>query len=122
MRSPAGLFLGNAPAYGVSSARIQRFIERVIRGLFFNELGYALPAGYAVVAIPFAEQAGSLLTDMQRLLSGRRVRSKGGGVFAYCWASAAEDPNATAWLLTFYDRMVFTALTADPSKRRSRSV
>ena len=121
IHTPAGVFLGNAPAYGVSGARMQRFIERIVRALFFSELGYALPAGYALVVILFAE-AGSVLTDMQRLLSLKTVHSIGGGVFAYCWASAAEDLNATAWLLTFYDRIAFTALTAASSKRRSRAV
>jgi hypothetical protein len=113
----AGIFVGAAPAYAVSSVRIHRFIERMVRGLFFNELGYGLPAAYNVRVVLFLERIGNLVTEIGQVLSGMPIRRLGEGAFAYCWASADDDSNATVWVLTFYDRIAFAGLTADPSKR-----
>ena len=117
-----GGVVGKAPAYGISSTRMHRFVERMVRGLFFNEVGYALPAAYDVGVVLFLERRANVLAEIGQSLAGRRVRRIGEGAFAYCWASDPNDAKATICLFTFYDRIAFAGLTFERSKLAPHAV
>jgi hypothetical protein len=55
----------------------------------------------------------SISDDLVKTVTPRFV---GKNVFSYRWKSAIEDPDATAWLFTFYLRVVFLAITAPPER------
>jgi hypothetical protein len=117
-----GVVAGKTPAYGVSSTRMHRFVERTVRGLFFNEVGCVLPAAYDVGVVLFLERRASVLAEIGQSLAGKSIRRIGEGAFAYCWTSAPDDANATIWLFTFYDRIAFAGLTFDPFKPAPHAV
>ena len=117
-----GVVVGKTPAYGISSTRMHRFVERMVRGLFFNEVGCALPAAYEVGVVLFLERRANVLAEIGNSLAGRPVRRIGERAFAYCWASDPNDANATIWLCTFYDRIAFAGLTFDRSKLAPHAV
>lgn len=43
IKSPGGLYLGEAPGLPIDHSRLQRIIEKVVRGLFFHEYDKKLP-------------------------------------------------------------------------------
>lgn len=120
LRSPAGLYLGRrVAAFAPDTERLLRVVRRIVLGLFYRDLGRRLPEGYRTkVYLPSAvdrtsedaEEGLLILQQMAAMLSRRPPRFVGRPVLTY-WQSSTEDPNATAWLLMFYERVSFIGIT-----------
>jgi hypothetical protein len=124
---PSGLYIGKAPAFNVDLTRIFRVVGRTVRGLFFEQTKRRLDPSYDVMAHSndtLSEQAPAYLEELTRViltpLSNRPARVIGNEVFVYRYAITSEDPDASAWALTFYRKLPFLALTGpkvDPRRR-----
>src|SRR5262245_47536025 len=119
LRTPAGLHLGQVTGYIANGARLFRVVERVVRGLFFNErrrpLGLA--SGVKVFEDSFvdpsrltAQQLETIRTTAAVLATKQERRI--GEVFRYSCLFTEEDERVSAWRLTFYGKVVFIAVTA----------
>ena len=120
--TPDGIVAGTTPAYGISSTRMHRFATRMIRGLFFTEMGYALPTTHDVGVALFLEGRPAKLAEIGQFLDGRPIQRIGDGVFAYCWAVLPADEHSTVWIFSLYDRIGFGGLTSKRSDHMAHAV
>ncbi len=118
LRSASGLYLGRAGAYNVDVERLDRVARRITLGLFYKKTERLLPRDYTAKAYllsqidPSATDAITRLSGMvDALRAGRAPAFVGRRVLSYWWHSAVDDPNASAWLLIFYERVSWVAIT-----------
>jgi hypothetical protein len=103
VHTPAGLYLGKRPGFRVNGVRLAKAAERYIRGLHRHELGRRVPEGaqVAVAVNPgavFAEQA-----DVLQVFGSGTTRVVKQGVFWYSFVQPTDNPEASGWLLVFFD-------------------
>ncbi|MDX2215705.1 MAG: hypothetical protein SFY66_20755 [Oculatellaceae cyanobacterium bins.114] len=113
-----GIFLGKEPAFQLDIERIDRVAQRIIRGLFFHEKGYAVPAGYEVFTSiqqfglePILEQLTEVHFPQLHIVQD--------GIFSYTFKETEEDPNSIIWLLLFYKELPLVGFTRLPLSQRN---
>jgi hypothetical protein len=118
VRSPGGVYLGTAGGSVVKLGRLNRVVERITKGLFYQEFGYPLPQDVSVCSCHYSGHAGGapqvpdhLLGYCATLLS-QPGKTIGRDVFTYWYGCAEGEPNATVWLMRFYQRVDFISVTA----------
>jgi hypothetical protein len=101
--SPQGsIYLGKRDAFRIDRQRITAVLSRIIRGLYFHELGQPVPTNYQVVA-ELQPQVNSKLIEMVASISFTSPpKVVGEGVFEYFFQRVDEDPNSILWVLHFY--------------------
>jgi hypothetical protein len=120
----AGIYLGDASTYDVDIDRLARVTNRIVKGLFYHEFSSRLPDSYGVRS--FAESAIDHFTLDQRSLIAKLALSIsrtpkltiGERIFEYWYSPAPEDTRTTAWVLRFFESVVFLCLTADTVNKR----
>jgi len=110
--SPAGIILGKRAAYNVDLDRLARIPTRIVQGLFWRHCRRRVPSDYRVITYALAGfHDAPLALDKIRanivgpLLSGEPVSI--GRAFSYWFKFVDDDSNASAWLMRFYQRVIF---------------
>jgi hypothetical protein len=108
----------------VDLLRLNRVAVRIVKGLFFYEKGYRIPDGYYVEAY---EQTGIANLTIELLdwfktkflppLLAVSPRIIDINVFSYRVAFAEDDTNFSLWMLIFFQKIIFLAITADEKYR-----
>lgn len=118
IRTPAGLYLGKGGGYVVDHTRVFRVIERVVRGLFYRHHQSQLGADYGVKAfedsfVDWSAVEAEVLKTVQNTARAlaNQPQIEIGTVFRYSYWTADEDVRVSAWLMKFYNRIVFLAIT-----------
>ncbi len=113
-----GLIVGRKPAYDVNLARLDNVARRITKGIFYHEKGYRLPDGYEVDAFSESglrdlsdEPKHDLRTQILQPLMSNAPKIIGKQTFSYRVAFSDTDPNTSAWLLVFYERVSFLCLS-----------
>lgn len=116
--TPAGLFLGNRTGYDVDMVRIYRVVARTVRGLFFHEIRSRLDDDFDVEVFcddRLNQEPPEVLQQLKDTiihpLAGVQPVVIGDGVFMYRHLITPDNPDASAWALTFYQGKSFLALT-----------
>lgn len=110
--SAGGILLGQAPAYEVDNARLEKTLCRIVRGLFFHKTESALPPEVNMRAHVTFDEDDAMRTDARNMLRGQPIHAIG-STFRYAWVQA-PDVNCTAWILEFFERVPFFVVTIDP--------
>lgn len=98
--------------------RIRKVLERTVRGLYYAESGQRLPDGHGVTVISnemLIEQGKQAMDEVKEwfLIPLMQIEPKviGPDTFSYRYSIL---PNlSSVWLLAFYARVFFLALTSD---------
>lgn len=113
-----GIFLGKEPVFQLDIERISRVAQRIVRGLFFHEKGYAVPLGYEVFATiqqfglePIFEQLPEVHFPQLRIVQD--------GIFSYTFRETEEDQNSSIWFLLFYKELPLVGFTRLPLSQRN---
>jgi len=109
-------YQSNPPRLEVDRDRIGGVLRRIVRGLFYREIGMRLPefVPFQFVSIEDQPRKAAALSDAVISLA-RSPRTIGEGIFRYAFAQyALPDPFVTAWLLSFYDHRRFFCFTSNP--------
>lgn len=115
--TPSGLFIGYQPTYDVDRHRLLRVVARTAKGLFFKHRKRALPLNYDSTAIDKEEyprldpNVQSTMRAVLQLMEDQNPRVFGQGVFKYWRHFLEEDENVSVWLMVFYQRVPFFAMT-----------
>lgn len=116
--SQSGLFLPQRYAYSVDYARVENFIRRVTKGLFYKTMGSRLPDDYEVrVLIPWAmkERTAKEISLWNEFIYKPMVKVPamviGNDEFRFKYLYGTEDPNQTVWLFLFFGKVTFVSLT-----------
>lgn len=114
----AGIFLSKELALKLETERINRVAQRIIRGLFFHEKKYPLPAGYEIsVSIqqfglePLFKQLSEVHFPQPRIVQD--------GIFSYTFKETEEDSNSSIWLILFYKELYLVGFTRLPMAQRT---
>ena len=110
--TPAGVWLGRAMGYNVDLGRVDRVLERVVRGLYFVERGYRLPQNVFVAAHAEPPPDAFHWPTIQTLIA-RGGRSVARGAFEY-WFSAVDDrPEWALCLMRFFGGVLALGFIVD---------
>jgi hypothetical protein len=117
-----GLYVGQAHAFTVDWARIDKVMSRIVRGLYFNEFKRRLPICYPVAVHDVGglskhtapDVLEGLLKMSLTVISGGRGAQMGDS-FHYRFLPTREDPNSTFWAMAFFKRIIFVCWTAPAS-------
>jgi hypothetical protein len=103
--SEGGIWLGQQPGIPLTP-RIDRVVERIVRGLYWREFGKPLPVTHQVLK-PHLDQGGRSLDWIAGLgiRVGRRPVVACGGQFSYVFAMTDEDPESGIWIGEFFGRV-----------------
>jgi len=111
VRTPSGIYLGKRMAIQYDDLRSQHVITKIILGLFYFEFQEYLPST-AKLNVRFAQYESDVpqeLTDIaSSLLFGTRQWA---GVFEYRFNRVTEHPQKSIWILRFFGKVVFWAIT-----------
>jgi hypothetical protein len=119
--TPAGLYVGRAPAFDVDHQRLDRVTERITRGLFLHHVGRRLPVDCGVAAFTVrglsladSEVRSSFLSALDAV-SVNALHSVGDDVFNYRYAIAGDQENSSMWIFIVYQAIAFISSTLDLS-------
>lgn len=107
--SEAGIILGKQLALKIDHDRIERVLVRIIRGLYYNELGKPLPEGCNVFAQ--IDQFGKIANTLASEGYFQPAKWAADGMFGYTYAKTIEKDDATVWLGVFYQQVAFLGFT-----------
>jgi hypothetical protein len=118
VRTRSGLFLGKKPAFDVNLTRLDNVARRITKGLFYHEKRHRLPDKYDVATYSesgFQDLTSDVKQELQTTilqpLMSNAPKTIGSQVFTYRVAYSDTDPNASAWLFVFYERIAFLCTT-----------
>jgi hypothetical protein len=109
-------YRANSGGLVVDRDRVGVVLRRIVRGLFYRDMGMRLPefVPFQFVSIEDQPRKAAALSGVTDSLAGS-LQTIGGGIFRYAFAQCAPpDPFVTAWLLTFYDHRRFFCFTSNP--------
>lgn len=117
--TPSGVFIKNHFAFQAETERLNRVVSRIIRGLFYHHKGHIVPQGYDVLICSKEHFDKRPEDDVKKLwtetiippLLAQPCVTIGNGVFSYRFGFNPEDPDATYWILTFYESSWFLGET-----------
>jgi len=114
--SPGGIYMGTGPGLEFDTDRVNRVLEKIVRGLFFHRFQRALPPDARVVVEmkPEPEHLRSPLVAAALAQSPSFL----GDVFMHRVYTLPENPNCTSWALGFYDAVLAIAMTGPPKVGR----
>jgi hypothetical protein len=116
MRLDNEIVVPDVGAFELDWNRVRRVLEKIVRGLFYHEMGKRLPDDHEVVveiltmagvgnSPKWNDPAMQVLLAETRLNSPRRI---GDGVFSYAWhASSDTSDSSVVAVLGFYDGVYF---------------
>jgi hypothetical protein len=115
LRTSAGLYIGRGGVYDVDVPRVDRVVQRIVTGLLYGETRNPLPPGYAPKAYLLTQIAPSaddvLGFIVGTVLQNAPLRFIGPRTVGYRILRTPDDPNASACLVTFYERVTWLGLT-----------
>lgn len=104
IRTPAGQYLGDAPAMSAPEDRINPVLWKIVKGLYYHRRGDLLEGvGFSAWCNPSDVQS-----ELWKTLPHADV---GGEAFSYWHAIAEDDPRQTIWWLAFYRRVLFIVIS-----------
>lgn len=102
-KSPAGIYLGDGHEIGFKRARVDRIVEKIVRGLYRHHLGRRLRSKSAF-DIHFNPKFKSLRDAgfLEIFEAAPLFRIGDGKVVQYRFEYVRESPERSIWLLLFY--------------------
>jgi len=107
--SPGGIYLGTGQAVQLDTTRVNRVLEKIVRGLFFHRFGRPLPQDATVYVEVMPELDRMRSSVIAAALS--QAPSFLGDVFMYRLYFPADGTDATSWALGFYDAVLAIGVT-----------
>lgn len=121
LKTKSGLNLGYRLAYNVDLKRLGMVVERIVRGLFVNETGGILPKE-ALVSVwnedGLSFMGKNHIKELQDTIVTPVTKNElhviGTNTFTYQFALDSDKKWASAWILRFYEKTSFLAITLPP--------
>lgn len=107
VRTPKGLYLGQVDTHPADEARIDRVIEKIVRGLYYHRTRE--PLGDVQFTIRLFDRVAAP-EDVRNLVLAFPLEAVGQTV-SYRFGYAKDDPRHTVTATRFYESGIFVALT-----------
>jgi hypothetical protein len=110
--NPRGLFVGRRLAIRQDEARFGRVVSKIVRGLYYFEYQEPLPASTELLCqfLQTPSEVSEVEGFASQLLFGSRQWP---GIFEYRFNRVAEYPEGSIWLIRFWGKVVFWAVSGD---------
>jgi len=108
----SGLYAGETGLLPVDSLRLHGTVIRIVKGLFYHHKGVRLPDSHEVqvrFSTPDRRAANFARATLPRLAAKPVIL--GNGVFKYWVEFSAKDEMASAWVLQFFEFLLFVCVT-----------
>lgn len=106
LQSESGVFLGRVMTQTIDWPRVERVLEKWVRGLHLSEYGSRLPLdatlGVAMILPPHTRTTIAMT---------RQSKGSWPGTFEYWHSRDETDPTKTKWVFLVWDAMGFIAVT-----------
>jgi hypothetical protein len=113
--SRGGVFLGKTGGYNLERERLSRVAERIIKGLFFHKTRCRLTAKVTAWEKTGLKNVAEAQQERLRQLCAAVQSSPpeviGNNVFHFWYKQSSENPQCSAWVLIFYERIGFIGLS-----------
>jgi hypothetical protein len=108
VETPAGIYLGQAEGVKFEAKRINRVIEKILRGLYRHHYPEVILGSEVSI------ETNMLVIDNKigELVQQLRHEQIGGDTFHYWRGVAEEDGRESLWVFAFYTRIFFSAATS----------
>jgi len=108
--SDGGIFLGHSPAFKFDRPRIQKVVEKIVKGLYWHNEGCRLSDNYFVKDFildpkPPSEEIRKAVLSLPFAAVGK------GKVFCYHRCKYSKDDGIAAWFLWFFMKTLILAIT-----------
>jgi len=113
--TPSGIYLGRGMAFDVDLKRICRVVERIVRGLYFRDVGQCLPKDHDVLVVTnehLRDQGADYVQECTKTVIEplARITPKIIGQNTFSYRFTVVEP-ASVWGLVFYNAIQFLAIT-----------
>ena len=110
--SPGGVFFGSGQGRALDTPRVNRVLERIVRGLFFHHFRRPLPRD-ATVYVEIKPDSDRLRS---RVIAGALSQSPTflGAVLMYRLYVASDSEVATSWAFGFFDAVLAIGVRRPP--------
>jgi hypothetical protein len=115
--SEGGIFLEQRPAFIYDRVRVQKTVDKIVRGLFWLEQRCILGDNYKVrkfeLYLPSPNKNPPVPDEKLQaaILSLPRKMVGDGNVFAYRYSIDTKDPSITGWFLEFFETTLIVTMT-----------
>ncbi len=112
-----GVFVKQVPAFTYDKARIKTIVEKIVRGLYWNEKKESYNDKHSEIKFVFYppspnEQPPPPPKECQKVLLSSPLNKIGDGkTFAYHYYADPKDDRITIWLLLFFEITGFLVMT-----------
>jgi hypothetical protein len=107
--TPNGLYVGNGIFFDVEISRLDKVVERTVKGLFWHEKKIAYPVN-GIVKSYYTDYLKNLdddfIEEMAKYFNNSIYREIGDGILKYYMAKGDDDFNEI-WIMNFFDKVVF---------------
>ena len=111
-----GIYLGTGTAIKIQPRRIDRVIERTVRGLFFEHFRRPMPFNDVVKTFSeytfksYPKSVQKQLGDMVTEITSQKRYQIGDDIFEYSFVNVNDHETTTAWAMRFYNSVYFIAM------------
>jgi len=128
-RTPGGLYVGRSAGYRVDHDRVNRIMEKIVRGLFHHEFRKRIPRSYEVLTLFVNTLRGQVPdhdfsqwhSSVCGLFGASPQKQIGQKVLVYRCGVQPGAVYRSAWGLTFYGGIHFTAFVESTNRLRTIS-
>jgi hypothetical protein len=119
--SDDGRFLIEEMGREIDRERITRSIKKFVRGLYYHHYKERLVDDVQMTVFYAPELAEDYLAEVIAPLTYEPTRVIGDGAFRYKFKRGVQEPEASIWVLSFYERQDFIALTLIPTNTSEKA-
>ncbi len=109
----SGLFVGTRPGIKVDSDRIEKVLVRILRGLFYHEFRVPVPVDHKASAT--FDQYGERVLPILNKARFPPARQAADGMFRWTYIKVSDQPWASLWIGSFYDKVFFAGIVGPPA-------
>ena len=110
--TPAGIYIGKGRAFNVDLLRLNRVLERIVRGLYFVEVRKPVPSHLEVTVMVEPPMILEVQQGINSLVC-RNPRSVAQGAFQYWFGPAHDHPEAALCLMRFFGNILALGFVVD---------
>jgi hypothetical protein len=106
--TPSGLYVGNGIFFNVDISRLDKVVERTVKGLFWHEKKIIYPLNGIVKSYytDYLKLEDDFIDEIAKYFYNAEYREVDDGILKYYMAKGTDDFNEI-WVMNFFDKVVF---------------
>jgi hypothetical protein len=114
--SPLGLYAGQTFSMKLEGERLERILQKIIKGMYWHIRKERVPNGYRVYSHLIGRQPGQYFQQTEQQILAFPEYVIGDQAFAYRYVMFDEIPGLSVWRFEFYRTIGFMGYTIKPGE------